>query len=547
MDISYSHRNGELVTLILVRVLERVKPSLALPENAAIVEPKVDHTAHWLALVASLASIASTVFFFLKGEILLYVDAYSHLEIAHRVLFSPTSGPVQLGYVWLPLPHILMLPFVWDNTLYYDGLAGSISSMVSYVVASVLIYKIVFHLTGGKKLPGLVGAFVFMANPNILYMQSTPMTELLLFATMLGAIYGIQRWIQTERRFYFAMGSFSSILACLARYEAWMLMVMLFLVVVYTCWRRHYPRVKVVGLMLMSAAISGGGAFFWMAWNEYFFHNPLDFQDGQYAKPSNWVHSNDPLLHHPLASLETYWYAMRDDLSLLVIGLAVAGVLLLLIRHRLSAESMPTLVTLVFIPFFVAALDEGQRPMTVASDGSVLYSVRFGLIMIIPAAICIGYLASIFKRRRLPTEVVAIFMMTLVTIFGVTSFEQSNNNIYTLREPISMAKIPLVREFTAAGAYLHSNYHGGVVLAQFFGNEEVLFDARISSQVNIYEGSYNFWKPALKNPLKYHVEWIVMRSADGTDTPYQDLHGSAALNAYKLVYNHLDYQIYKRK
>jgi len=41
-----------------------------------------------------------------------YGDAVAHLHIARRVIDSRRPGLSELGSVWLPLPHLLMIPFV---------------------------------------------------------------------------------------------------------------------------------------------------------------------------------------------------------------------------------------------------------------------------------------------------------------------------------------------------------------------------------------------------------------------------------------------------
>ena len=46
------------------------------------------------------------------GALLNYGDAVAHLHIARRVFDSHRPGLSQLGSVWLPLPHLLMIPFV---------------------------------------------------------------------------------------------------------------------------------------------------------------------------------------------------------------------------------------------------------------------------------------------------------------------------------------------------------------------------------------------------------------------------------------------------
>jgi hypothetical protein len=79
-----------------------------------------------------------------------------------------------------------------------------------------------------------------------------------------------------------------------------------------------------------------------------------------------------------------------------------------------------------------------------------------------------------------------------------------------------------------------------------FGNELVLFDAHISLGVNVYEGSYKLWQPALANPVKSQIRWIVMRRTK-VDLVYEHLFGSAKLRPYSLRYSNDEYLVYERK
>jgi len=84
-------------------------------------------THHWdreTALVAQFAacvSFISFVYYFQHGGLLLYGDAVAHINIARRVFDSRTPGPLQLGTVWLPLPHVLMIPFLLFDSAWQSG------------------------------------------------------------------------------------------------------------------------------------------------------------------------------------------------------------------------------------------------------------------------------------------------------------------------------------------------------------------------------------------------------------------------------------------
>ena len=60
--------------------------------------------------------------------------------------------------------------------------------------------------------------------------------------------------------------------------------------------------------------------------------------------------------------------------------------------------------------------------------------------------------------------------------------------------------------------FLRGHYDGGVILIESFGNESILFHARVPLTNNVYEGSYQRWDPALSSPPGQQIKWIVMRA-----------------------------------
>ena len=74
-----------------------------------------DSEVRLLLWLATCVSVFSFLYYFKRGEVLLYGDAVAHLNIARRVFDSKTPGLLQLGTVWLPLPHLLMIPFLLSD------------------------------------------------------------------------------------------------------------------------------------------------------------------------------------------------------------------------------------------------------------------------------------------------------------------------------------------------------------------------------------------------------------------------------------------------
>src|SRR6266699_6944209 len=93
--------------------------------------------------LAAAVSIASFFYYLRQGDLQLYGDAVAHINIARRVFDSRTPGLLQLGTVWLPLPHILMLPFLVSRWMWQTGIGGSIPSLVAYLLSVIGIFLLV--------------------------------------------------------------------------------------------------------------------------------------------------------------------------------------------------------------------------------------------------------------------------------------------------------------------------------------------------------------------------------------------------------------------
>lgn len=77
-----------------------------------------------------------------RGWMLLYGDAVAHLGIARRILDARYPGLAQLGGVWLPLPHLLILPFVQRMDWWQNGIAGAWPSLAAYVMGNAGCYAL---------------------------------------------------------------------------------------------------------------------------------------------------------------------------------------------------------------------------------------------------------------------------------------------------------------------------------------------------------------------------------------------------------------------
>ena len=120
---------------------------------------------------------------------------------------------VQLGSPWLPLPHLLMLPLIGKDSFWRNGFAGGAISMVSFIFASVFIYKLSLlyyaDRTDKPQAIALLSSLIFIFNPSNLYMQTTPMTELPFMMIFVAGIFCLQKWSFEQKPRWLVLWPFS--------------------------------------------------------------------------------------------------------------------------------------------------------------------------------------------------------------------------------------------------------------------------------------------------------------------------------------------------
>jgi hypothetical protein len=148
----------------------------------------------WLAVViaCAAAALAALAWSWRHGALLNYGDAVAHLHIARRVFDARLPRLTELGSVWLPLPHVLMLPFVQVYSWWANGIAGAIPSALAYLAACVGIYRLARRWL--QPAPSALTLAFFALNPNLLYLQTTAMTEPLFLCEMVWVAVWLVEW-----------------------------------------------------------------------------------------------------------------------------------------------------------------------------------------------------------------------------------------------------------------------------------------------------------------------------------------------------------------
>jgi len=149
------------------------------------IRPSKREEAMPIALAAVALGFIALIVCMSRGYLLLYGDAVAHLGIARRILDSRNPGIIQLGGVWLPLPHLLILPFVQKMEWWQNGMAGAWPSLLCYVLSVAGLYRLTRRMMPARW--ALLATAFYGLNPNLLYLATTAMTEPLFLAILIWA------------------------------------------------------------------------------------------------------------------------------------------------------------------------------------------------------------------------------------------------------------------------------------------------------------------------------------------------------------------------
>jgi putative flippase GtrA len=515
-------------------------------EGGTVSEKRSDRTAWTVAFAAAIMSITAVVVVVMHHAVLQFADANSYLLIARRTIDGTTPGLAQLGGSWLPLPDALELPFAWNGQMYRSGMAGSVWSMAAYVVSVVLIYLIVYRLTG-KKIPGMIAASVFGLSVYVLYLQSTPMTETLMFATLLAAVFFTQQWIVTDKYRWLVAAGAAELLATITRYESWPVAAMLALITAIVAWRRQLPdmpkqlqRRRARDRLVIIGLLDFAGIAFWFLWCQVIFGNALYFMNGTFAKPPV---GHSPAIGNLWIATKTYVFAMVDTVGTPVLVLGALGVAVFVIRalrHKEPiARMMPAVSLLIVIPFYIFTVYMGQRPLDVMQLAGHNYNVRYGMLALLPAAIFIGYLTwyltSVLKQPALKLAS-NVAVVGVVIAYGVVTLQAGISQLVGIEHAT-------VASAQAAQAF-NRYYTGGLVLMQSWGNEALIEDAVPVNKL-VDEGSNGLWKPALRSPIHNDITTIVTRSSGDVPDAVRAGVNAGELSHYRMVWENGVYKIYE--
>jgi hypothetical protein len=488
--------------------------------------------------VALLAVILSIIFFARydpHGLTVAFNDARSRDMIARRVVMSRTPGLAQLGATWLPLPFMLMLPLIWNDTLFRDGIAGAFPSMLGYVVAAIYMYRMA-RLVCSSRRAGWVAAGVLMLNPSLLYMQSTPMSESASVSAYVVAVYYALRLAQSYHALDVVKCAAAVAAGTLVRYENWVLAFAIVPIVAYVAWRRR-GYILAESWTLLYGLLAFAGCAAWVLYNTVIFHDPL--LSFFYGQRSHKYYANTPayllpVRHHPVFALEMYGLTVANTIGWIIVLMSVLGLVIFVWRNRLAHSTLPAYLMLVPLGFYWFVLYKGINTESLPQLGTgPYYNIRFGLLMIPAAAFFTAFLATAVPLRlRHPMVGAALVLILVSSIVG-----SALQTPFVLREALVGYGGDTRLTAQAGARWFSSHYHGGNILYSFVNDSSMMFymltEYHFTDRTFITDAEGSQFAKALAHPA-HSVTWIVVNAgaSNNQDPLWIALHKSNEWRRY---------------
>lgn len=491
----------------------------------------------FFVILASIVSIGVWYYYFSQDLHLAYNDARSHLNIGRRVVDNLNPGLSQIGSVWLPLFHLLEVVTIWNDFMYRTGLSGSIISMVAYVVGSIYLLKLC-HLLGMRKWSSLAAVTVYLFNPNLLFMQTTPMTESLLITTSIGATFYLLKWQQGEKLFDLILAAFFVMLSTLTRYDGWFLLAYavatIFLIIL-----KNYGKEKAIGLSVLFTTLAGFGVFLWFLWNQAIFGDFMYFAHSEFSAKAqqNVLESEGRLLtkRNLPYSLYVYSLAVEHNLGVSIFVLSVIATVAFLLSRRFSLEIKLVILTL-FVPFGfnILALFQGHSVLHLPElFPYTWFNVRYGLMLLPAAALVLGLLVD--------TRTIASVLL-ICTVFLQSGYMYAQNDIITIQDGVQGASGVFLND---VGDWLNGHAKSGLILVAASSHDALIFRSGLPMKQFIHEGADHYWRESLDNPTR-HAQWIIMHKGDLVYRNLVEEQNPDFLNNYTLRYKGQFSYVYER-
>jgi hypothetical protein len=378
------------------------------------VRPVVPGETYPLFVAGLLLAFVALMVCFHKGYLLLYGDAVAHLAIARRVMDAKWPGIANLGGVWLPLPHVLMLPFISNMRLWQTGLAAAPMSMLSYGISVAGIWRLARRMMRSRW--AIVATAFYALNPNLLFLATTAMTEALFLALVIWSVVATMEGIAAMRKGDALTARARMMLAGLlvlgqvfTRYDGWIVGAAVWCCFAWAIWATSPAmRSKLRGWFIVFTVLCLAGPLLWFWYNHHFEGDWLDFMRGPYSAKQIERKTAPPGQHyrgwHNLGWAALFYMrtaqidAAAWETGFLLMAAALYGTWISWTR-RATAEVKSRAETLAWLlwvplPFYIYSVAYGSVPIFIPQLWPhSFYNARYGMGLL-PALSIYGALAA---------------------------------------------------------------------------------------------------------------------------------------------------------
>jgi len=447
--------------------------------------------------MAVLVGVAAWVLYFRSGLVLSHYDAKAHLVVARRVVDNLTPGWKQIGAVWLPLPHVLLLLPVQSDLLYRTGLAGSLLSLACLGVTSFCVASLVGRFTSSRA-AAVTAVVLILANPNLLYLHTTPMTEPLLLAVTSLVVLCLVRWLDTDEPAIPTTLATAVVAAAWTRYEAWLVLASAGIVALGVLVRRREAlasiRRRAVGFA--GCALAAAGLFLCLSRitvGRWFVSDGFFVPDSRYAGQLGLV-------------LTAVVEGTRDLSGWTVVVAAGAAVAAVVASLATRSEDRDTILV-ALAPFGAAIL-----PLAAFYQGHP-FRIRYMTPLVASCAIWVGLGVGRLPRR------VRWLAATLLVVGSVAESPPWDQSAAMIQE--AQLDRPAGIRRAAVTDCLVRGYRGDKVLMSMGSLAHYMQElswSGFSIRDFVHEGNGVIWEAALESGPAPHVGWmLVEEEAEGGD------------------------------
>jgi hypothetical protein len=492
-------------------------PDKDIPDNPDEVRAATRQETLPIAMIAVLLAFVALLLCYQHGYMLLYGDAVAHLGNARRILDSRNPGLSQLGGVWLPLPHLLILPFVQKMAWWQDGLAGAWPSLLCFVAGAAGFYRLARRLLVPRW--AIVATAFYVLNPNLLYLSTTAMTEplflaLLVWLTLLtlecvDAIRSASVPVVRSKLIQIALLIFAAVFT---RYDGWILGAVIWCMLAWMVLRDKKLRRAVAPAFTIFTVITVAGPLLWLAYNQHFFHDPLDFMRGPYSAAAIEKKTTPPGAPHYRGWHNLGWAlifytrtaqvdAAAWETGFALLAAALCGLYMIVRRSFVGAHRAAILLWLP-LPFYLYSVAYGSVPIFIPQlYPHSYYNARYGMEMLPALALfaCVA-LTGLERVWADSTPPVAQWMNPLALVLVVVnSFAMIYSVPLVLKEGIvnSTTRVPFE---SAIARQLESFRVGAPILMANSDHIGALQRAGIPLRQTLNEGDRDSWEAALAAP-----------------------------------------------